>query len=298
MELRHLRYFVAVAEELHFGRAAERLGIAQPPLSQQIKAFETELGVALFLRNRRKVELTVAGQVLLPEARDILRRAGGLSRLARAAAAGDTGRLEIAFTGSVPFNDLMPRILGAFRQRYPEVRVSLREMSTGSQIEAVVEGRLDIGFARPADGHLPPGVSARRILREPLVLALPADHPLAGRKRIAMGEVAGQPLVMNPRPIGTGLYDKIVTLCGRAGFAPRMGVEAHQMSTMVSLVGAGVGLAVVPETMGRMGVGGVAFAGIDDSQAFIDLLVIHRPGVPPALVANFLEVVDQVAPIS
>lgn len=297
MELRHLRYFVAVAEELHFGRAAERLGMAQPPLSQQIKAFETELGTTLFLRNRRKVDLTAAGQVLLEEARDILRRAGALGRLARAAADGERGRLEIAFTGSVPFNDVMPRILGAFRRRHPEVWVSLREMSTGSQIEAVMEGRLDIGFARPADGELPAGVAARRILREPLVLVLPDSHPLAGRDRIAMAEVAGEPLVMNPRPIGTGLHDKIVTLCGRAGFAPRMGVEAHQMSTMVSLVGAGMGLAVVPETMGRMGVGGVAFAAIDDDQAYIDLLVISRQGVAPALVANFLAVVEAVATV-
>lgn len=293
MELRHLRYFVAVAEELHFGRAAERLRMAQPPLSQQIKALEQDLGARLFERNRRKVELTAAGAALLDEARDILRRAAEMGPLARSVATGEAGRLEIAFTGSVPFNDAMPRILGAFRRAHPEVWMSLREMSTGSQIEAVAEGRLDIGFARPADSNLPPNVASRRILREPLVLALPVDHPLAGRSTLSMTEVADEALVMNPRHIGTGLYDKIVLLCGRAGFTPRVAVEAHQMSTMISLVGAGLGLAVVPQTMSRIGFDGVAFAAIDDDQAFIDLLVIYRQGQLPMVATNFLCVVDQ-----
>lgn len=295
MDMRHLRYFIAVAEELHFGRAAERLGMAQPPLSQQIKAFEAELGARLFERNRRKVELTAAGAALLDEARDVLRRCGDMGRLVRNAAAGESGRLEIAFTGSVPFNQVMPRILGAFRRRHPDVWVSLREMSTGSQIEAVAEGRLDIGFARPADSNWPATVEARRILREPLVLALPVDHPLARRSSLAMTELAHEALVMNPRHIGTGLYDKIVSLCGRAGFPPRVAVEAHQMSTMISLVGAGLGLAVVPQAMRRIGFDGVVFAAIDDDEAFIDLLVIHRHGPPPAMVANFLAVVDEVS---
>ena len=291
MELRHLRYFVAVAEERHFGRAAERLRMAQPPLSQQIKAFEAELGARLFDRNRRKVELTAAGAALLDEARAILARAGDLPRLARAAAGGEAGRLDIAFTGSVPFTDVMPRVLRAYRQLYPEVRVSLREMSTGLQMEAVAEGKLDIGFARPADSNLPAGVAARRILREPLVLALPADHPLAGRPSLSMTAVAGEGLVMNPRHIGTGLYDKISQLCRAAGFVPRIAVEAHQMSTMIRLVGAGLGLAVVPQTMCRVAFDGVTFAAIDDPQAFIDLLLIHRQSIAP-VIRNFLAVVE------
>lgn len=290
MELRHLRYFVVLAEELHFGRAAERLRMAQPPLSQQIQAFEAELGAKLFDRNRRKVELTAAGIALLPEARDILARAAELPRLAQAAAAGAAGRLDIAFTGSVPFTEVMPRILRAFRHQYPEVRVSLREMSTGSQIEAMTEGKLDIGFARPADSNLPHGVTARRILREPLVLALPADHPLAGIPSLSMAQVAGEGLVMNPRHIGSGLYDKISQLCAHAGFTPHIAVEAHQMSTMIRLVGAGLGLAVVPQTMCRIGFDGVVFADIDDPQAFIDLLLIHRSTFSP-VIQNFLGVV-------
>lgn len=291
MELRHLRYFVAVAEERHFGRAAERLRMAQPPLSQQIQALEAELGARLFDRNRRKVELTAAGTALLPEARDILARAADLGRLARAAAGGEAGRLDIAFTGSVPFTDVMPRILRAFRLRYPDVRVSLREMSTGSQIEALAEGKLDIGFARPASDTLPAGVAGRRILREPLVLALPSDHPMAGRDRLSMAQVAGEGLVMNPRHIGTGLYDKINQLCQAAGFTPRIAVEAHQMSTMIRLVSAGLGMAVVPQAMCRVGFDGVVFAAIDDPGAFIDLILIHRGTISPAT-QNFLAVVD------
>ncbi len=291
MELRHLRYFVAVAEERHFGRAAERLRMAQPPLSQQIQALEAELGARLFDRNRRKVELTAAGDALLPEARAILARAGDLGRLARAAAGGEAGRLDMAFTGSVPFTEVMPRILRQFRHLYPEVRVSLREMSTGAQIEAVAEGRLDVGFARPAAHNLPPGVVGRLILREPLVLALPSDHALAGRASIGMAEVAGEGLVMNPRHIGTGLYDKITQLCRAAGYAPRIAVEAHQMSTMIRLVGAGLGLAVVPQTMCRVGFDGVAYAAIADSDAMLDLLLIHHEAITP-VTRNFLSVVE------
>lgn len=293
MELRHLRYFVAVAEERHFGRAAERLRMAQPPLSQQIKALEAELGTRLFDRNRRKVELTAAGDALLPEARDILARAADLGRLARAAAGGEAGLLDMAFTGSVPFTEVMPRILRQFRNQFPEVRVSLREMSTGAQIEAVAEGRLDLGFARPAAHNLPPGVVGRLILREPLVLALPSDHPLAGRDSIGMAEVAGEGLVMNPRHIGTGLYDKITQLCRAAGYAPRIAVEAHQMSTMIRLVGAGLGLAVVPQTMCRVGFDGVAYAAIAGSDAMLDLLLIHRDVITP-VTRNFLTVVEDI----
>ena len=293
MELRHLRYFVAVAEERHFGRAAERLRMAQPPLSQQIQALEAELGTRLFDRNRRKVELTAAGDALLPEARDILARAADLGRLARAAAGGEAGRLDMAFTGSVPFTEVMPRILRRFRNLYPEVRVSLREMSTGAQIEAVAEGRLDLGFARPAAHNLPPGVVGRLILREPLVLALPSDHALAGRDSIGMEEVAGEGLVMNPRHIGTGLYDKITQLCQAAGYAPRIAVEAHQMSTMIRLVGAGLGLAVVPQTMCRVGFEGVAYAAITGSDSMLDLLLIHRETITP-VTRNFLTVVESI----
>jgi len=293
MELRHLRYFVAVAEERHFGRAAERLRMAQPPLSQQIKALEAELGTRLFDRNRRKVELTAAGDALLPEARDILARAADLGRLARAAAGGEAGRLDMAFTGSVPFTEVLPRILRRLRNLFPERRLSSRERSTGGQIEAVAEGRLDLGFARPAAHNLPPGVVGRLILREPLVLALPSDHPLAGRDSIGMAEVAGEGLVMNPRHIGTGLYDKIPQLCRAAGYAPRIAVEAHQMSTMIRLVGAGLGLAVVPQTMCRVGFEGVAYAAITGSDAMLDLLLIHRETITP-VTRNFLTVVESI----
>lgn len=296
MELRHLRYFVAVAEELHFGRAAERLRIAQPPLSQQIKGLEAELGTRLFDRNRRKVELTAAGLSLLDEAREILRRAENCGPLIRHVAAGDAGRIDIAFTGSVPFNTFMPQVLRTFRRRHPQVWITLREMSTGSQIEAVLDRRLDVGFARPADSHLPMGVEAHHVLREPLVLAVPSDHPLAGRLVLQMAEIADDPLVMNPRHIGTGLYDRIMQLCQGAGFNPIVALEAHQMSTMISLVAAGLGLAVVPQTMQRLRIEEVWFADIADPNAYIDLLVIARTGRVPPVVRNLLDVVAEMTP--
>lgn len=288
MELKHLRAFVTLAEELHFGRAAERLGIAQPPLSLQIQALEAGLGVQLFDRNRRHVGLTDAGRLFLPEARATLAQAERARHTAQRAARGELGRLDIGFTGSAPFNTAMPQIISRFRRQWAELRISLRELSTTEQFRELTDGTLDIGFVRPGQPSEAPGLTLQMVLQEPLFIVLPADHRLAGREALALAELADQPFILHPRHIGTGLYDKVVGLCAAAGFTPRVTLEAHQMSTIVGLAAAGIGVSIVPEAMRRIQVEGARFIPIADPFATMVLAVAHRSDDKRPAVQHFL----------
>jgi len=288
LELRHFRYFVAVAEELHFGRAARRLHISQPPLSQQIQAMEAHLGATLFHRSRRRVELTEAGALLLGEARKALAQAELAEATVRRASKGEVGSLQIGFTGSSPFNEVMPRLVGRFRRAWPDVQLSLREMSTAAQLDALAEGTLDIGFARPGTEVNLPEVELRLVQREPLLAAFNTDHPLAARDRVAMADLAGQPFILHPRQIGTGLYDRVMGLAAAAGFTPQVVIEAHQMSGIVSLAAIGLGVSVVPEAMRRVTIDGLELRPLVDAMAHIDLFVAHRRHRLPPPAANFL----------
>ncbi len=289
MELRHLRAFVTLAEELHFGRAAERLGIAQPPLSLQIQALEAGLGVRLFERSRRHVALTESGRLFLPEARATLEQAERARRIAQQAARGEVGQLFIGFTGSAPFNAAMPAIISRFRRAWPGLHMVLRELSTTDQLAALAEGSLDIGFVRPGQPQETAGVETRLVLEEPLVVALPEQHPLAGQDSLAMADLAGDSFILHPRAIGTGLYDKVVGLCEAAGFQPQVLLEAHQMSTMVALTATGLGVSVVPEAMRRVQVAGCRFLPLRDAGASMVLAVAHRAGDQRASVRHFME---------
>jgi DNA-binding transcriptional LysR family regulator len=291
LELRHFRYFVAVAEELHFGRAAQRLHISQPPLSQQIQAMEDILSVKLFRRSRRKVELTEAGAILLCEARKALTQADHAVSVVRGAARGEVGSLVIGFTGSSPFNDVMPRLIGRFRHAWPDVQLSLREMSTAAQMAALTEGGLDLGFARPGTGLPFAEVELRLVQREPLLAVFDSRHPLAARSRVAMADLADQPFIMHPRHIGVGLYDRVMDVASAAGFRPRVVIEAHQMSTVVSLAAIGVGVSVVPEGMRRVSIDGLEFRPLTDAMAHVDLFVACRRDHRPTTVTNFLSLV-------
>jgi len=289
MELRHLRYFVAVAEELHFGRAAERLRMAQPPLSLQIRVLEDELQAKLFDRTSRRVVLTEVGRSFLEDARAILASTEEAKRRAAQIARGAAGRLEIGFTGSAPFNPMMPRLLAKFRREWPEVRMMLYQMTTAAQLEALCDGRLDVGFARPASSELVSRhLVVHRALHDPLVVALSSDHPLAGRDRIELAALRDEPFIMPPRHVSVGLHDKVMELCARAGFSPRIGMEAHQIVTILALTAAGIGVAVVFAGMRNANIAGVCFAKIADDQAFADLLVIHREGETTPTIRNFL----------
>jgi DNA-binding transcriptional LysR family regulator len=288
MELRHLRAFITLAEDLHFGRAAERLGIAQPALSLQIQSLEAMLGSRLFERSRRHVALSDIGRLFLPEARTTVAHADRALRTVQKAARGELGRLEVGFTGSAPYNTTMPSIIGRFHRRWPELSLSLREMSTAEQFAALIDGTLDIGFVRPGEPHEIAGLAVETLLHEPLFAVLAASHPLAARDSLAVAELAGQPFILHPRRVGTGLYDKVIDLCAAAGFAPQIVLEAHQMSTIVGLAATGIGISMVPEAMRRVQVDGVRFVPLTDRGASMVFAVAYRPGDTRPAVIHFL----------
>ena len=285
MELRHLRYFTAVAEELHFGRAAARLHIAQSPLSQQIRRLESELGVQLFDRNRRTVRLTDAGRLLQSQAAPLLAQADRLEETMRAAAAGEAGTLTVGFVGSATYRTL-PTIVRAFRQAHPQVEVKLVELTTGPQLEALEAGRIDVGLVRPpvrSDAFV-----VIPLVEEQLLVALPDSHPLARRKVVPVSMLADEPFVSFPRRLGAGLYDDILAVCTAAGFSPTVVQEANEMQTIVSLVSAGIGVALVPESVRTFSREHLAFRRLRGSSATLRLALAHRAGRPSPLVQQFL----------
>jgi len=261
MELRHLRYMIAIAEELHFTRAAERLGIAQPPLSQQIKQLEAEVGTPLFHRSARAVTLTEAGHAFLPHARDAVDEADRAIAAAQRAARGDMGHLRVGFTSSASFNPLVPGIVRRFGELYPDVTVDLAEQATSQLLDALRDERLDVAFLR-ATASERDGLETVELPAEELWVALPSRHPLATQKRIDLLQLAGEAFVLYPRANGRLLYDTMVSACRNAGFSPRIAQEAPQMASTVHLVAAGVGVALVPASMCQLHASGVTYVRI------------------------------------
>lgn len=258
IELRLWRQFAAVAEELHFGRAARSLHMTQPPLTQAIAQLERLLGVRLFERNKRSVQLTAAGEALLPSVRELIARARDLPGQARAAAGGELGRLRIAFVSTVGFA-LLPQWLRAFRAKHPHVQMELIEATGDVQLEAFARGEIDAGFMLHSPGFVPSGLAHRQVAREPLVLALPEAHPLASSSRLPLAQVLAEPLVLFPRRIVPSLHDAILGMYHAAAREPRIVQEAIQMQTIVNLVSAGLGLAWVPESVRQFQRSGVTY---------------------------------------
>lgn len=258
IELRLWRQFLAVAEELHFGRAALRLHMTQPPLTQGIANLEQLLGVRLFDRTKRSVQLTEAGAALLPEARELLARAQSLPAQARAVAGGGAGRLRLAFVSTVGFG-LLPQWVRAFRVLYPQVQLDLVEATGDVQLPAIERGDIDAGFILHSPGFAPAGLAHLRIAREPLVLALPEQHPLAAARTPPLARVLQEPLVMFPRRILPSLHDAVFGLYHAAGRTPQVAQEAIQMQTIVNLVSAGLGLAWVPDSVRQFQRAGVTY---------------------------------------
>ena len=239
MELRHLRYFLAVAEELHFGRAAARLGIAQPPLSQQIRQLEQELGVTLFHRTKRRVEITPAGQAFSEEVRQVFAQAERAVSTARRAGRGEIGQLDIGFAPSADL-DILPRVLRVWNARFPAVEIDLHPMLPSAQTEALRDGRIHIGFVRlPLEES---GLVVETIQREPLLAVLPAGHPLARRARVRLAQLADDRMIMFPRRMAPGYYDLLISMCRSAGFTPRVLGEPGSIPTNLGLVSAGLGV--------------------------------------------------------
>jgi DNA-binding transcriptional LysR family regulator len=280
MELRHLRYFVAVAEELHFHRAATRLHISQPPLSQQIRALERELGVTLLARNRRRVALTAAGEGFLEDAHSILAAVDRASERARDIARGAIGTLSIGFVGSAMFGPTLPNILRTFRGEHPDVGLALRELPTTVQVSSLLAGELDVGVIRPPldgieiDGQL----ELLTIQRERLVAALPSGHALASRRRLRPGELRGESFVILARREAPGLYAGLASAMGEAGGLPDDVLEVAEMQTIISLVAGGFGVSLVPESVGQVERSGVTFLPIAGPTPTIELALAWRRG--------------------
>lgn len=301
MELRHLRYFVAVAEEKHVTRAAERLGMQQPPLSQQIQALEAELDVQLFRRLPRGVELTQAGEALLVDAQVILARVEHAVAATKRAARGEQGRITVGFTSSVPFHPFMASIIRSFRDAYPLISLALEEGGTSELVEDLRQERIDAAFIRSAVAD-PLGLEVKPILEEEMVAALPAAHPLAQREDaettpLPLAALAGETFLLYRRPSGPGLFDSIIAGCHRAGFTPQVGQEAPRMVSTLNLVAAGLGVSIVPNSMRGLRMDGVAFATLKDKPAMrAPLTFTHRRNERSAVVRRFIDLVSKSVP--
>jgi len=258
MELRHLRYFVAVAHEGHITRAAEKLRMQQPPLSQQIRALEREIEANLFVRHPRGVTLTDAGRSFLTDAEAILAQAEQAKIRARRTARGETGRIAVGFTTSAPFHPLVARAIREFRNKRPDVSFVLEESSSGELVSALRDERLDIAFIR--SGLVDPqGIDVHALLHEDTAIAFPARHPLAKRAGLSLKELADETFILYRRPDGRGLYDVIIAACSAAGFSPHVGQEAPRIVSTLNLVAAGLGITIVPASLSRLPLEGVVY---------------------------------------
>ena len=287
IELRPLRQFVAVAEELHFGRAARRLAMTQPPLTQAVQGLERALGVQLFERSKRTVALTPAGHALLEEARRLLCAAEALRAAVQAAALGQAGRLRLAFVSSIAYGAL-PLWLRGFRDAQPGVQMQLREATLDVQLAAFATDEIDAGFVLHAPGAAPPGFAALTVLREAMWLALPEGHPASARKRLRDADIAAAPLLIFPRAVTPSLYDAILARQRARGLTPQVAQEAIQMQTLVNLVSAGIGVAWVPESVTRLQRPGVVYRRVAGDAVMAETSLIWREPAAP-VVQRFVE---------
>ncbi|WP_308581665.1 LysR substrate-binding domain-containing protein [uncultured Pseudomonas sp.] len=297
MELRHLRYFIAVAEELHFGRAAQVLGISQPPLSQQIQALEQEVGARLFERTNRRVELSEAGRLFLHEARLVLAQVDKAADVARRAQLGELGELKIGFTSSAPFNSSIPQAIFAFRQAFPAVHLNLQEMSSTQVAESLVDESIQVGLMRPLP--LPDSLSMVELMREPLVAVLNADHPLihSSERGLHLAQLAEEPFVFFPRSYGSGLYAQLLNLARDAGFSPHFAQEAGEAMTIIGLVAAGLGVSVLPASYQRIRIDGVVYRTLLDQEAVTAVWLVQRKGVQTPMAQAFVELLTRKAAV-
>jgi DNA-binding transcriptional LysR family regulator len=297
MEFKLLLSFVAVAEELHFSRAAERLHISQPPLSRQIALLEEELGTPLFARTSRKVKLTPEGAAFLEEAKAILARTESAAELVRAMARGEAGTLRLGFAGAA-MEGRLPDIIRAFRERYTQVALSLHEAGTAKQLQALRQDhsgspvRLDAGFVFTAGRELP-GLTTRPFMREPMILALPESHPLSKYETLPLHVLAGEPLIMFPRQSQPELHDEIMSSLRSAGGEPHVAQEAGGGPARVALAAAGLGLALVPASMRRYQREGVAYLGIEEGMPALAIALAWREDDKNPVLKNFLDVVKE-----
>ncbi|WP_091879411.1 LysR family transcriptional regulator [Phyllobacterium sp. OV277] len=299
IDLRRLRAFVALAEEGHVTRAAERLGMQQPPLTRLLQSLEADLGVLLMHRLPRGVRPTEAGKVLLDEARIILARADGVADMVHRAARGEQGHLAIGFTSSAALHPIVPKMLRAFRENLPQVSVSLEEAGTAELVDALLHERLDAAFIRSPVGRTP-GLRIDSVLEEPMLVALPVGHRLAtdSASRLLLTELASEPFILYRRSAGPGLYDTILTACREAGFSPVVAQEAPRLTATLSLVAAGFGISLVPASMQRLGGEGIVYKAVAGSSRLIaPLLLAMRQAHPVPALAQFRSLVQRIVAV-
>ncbi|KAB2746518.1 MULTISPECIES: LysR family transcriptional regulator [Brucella] len=285
MELRHLRYFLAVAEEGNFTRAAAKLGIGQPPLSQQIRDLENEIGVALFYRVPHGAELTAAGTAFLGEAKASLAAAEKAKLAAQGAARGETGRLALGFTASSAFNPVVSGTIRKFRARWPDVRLTLTEMNSHLLMEKLVRGEVDAAFIRPGLEN-PKDVRMKRLADEPMLIALPSHHPLAVHPKLPISALANEAFVLFPRIVGLSLYDDVVEACRNAGFEMIVAQEAPQMPSVVNLVAADLGVSIVPAAIAQIKLAGVTYRPIEGEPLLARLGLVSMKNNRSPLIDN------------
>ncbi len=291
MELRHLRYFVAVADELHFGRAAEKLHISQPPLSHQIQDLERELGVALFHRTRHFVALTEAGCAFLDEVRRILHDTDHAAATARKVGHGEVGRLSVGF-GLASAAGVMGRILNAFFSRHANVGLDLKTLHSRAQIEALVDRQIDVAFPILPVSHR--DIATEAVATEPLVAAFPAAHPLARARRVRLCDLISHPFVSISPAAAPTFHELVLAACSEAGFAPTVAHEAGHVLTILGLVGAGLGVSILPACLGGKGADGVVFRPLTDAPP-IQIGIAYRRHETSTMLLALLQVVREVS---
>jgi DNA-binding transcriptional LysR family regulator len=293
MNDRQLRYFVAIAEQLSFSKAAKLLNISQPPLSMHIKALEAELGVMLFTRSRRNVELTQAGELLLEHARKTIKQFDYTADIVRKAALGEAGVLRIGFTSSVPLLDVFARVMRTFRKAYPNVRLELQHLSTGQQFAALAGDQLDAGILRPPYNFTSrEGLDVHEIWRDRLMVFLPEGHRLANSQEpLRIQDLSSEDFVTVSKGLGCGVNDHTMTLCGAAGFTPSVVQEGNELSTVLGLVAAGIGISIMPECYAGIGISGVANRLLASKDAESRFLLAIPSKAASNIPRRFLEVV-------
>jgi DNA-binding transcriptional LysR family regulator len=277
MDFRQFRYFVAAAEELHFGRAAERLGIAQPAMSQQIKLLEDQMGVRLFSRAKKRVELTEAGLSFLTEIRMVLTSADKAISIAQDTARGEMGKIVIGFVGSVMFRPTFPHLLKDYRTRHPGVQLVLHEMAAVRQIDAVLEQHMDIAIVRgPLQSALPDGLTSYILAKHRLVAVLPINHPLAAEPTLELSQLANEAFLVLDDSSKISFTPVLQKLCREAGFEPSISLRLSEVATLIHLVGAGHGVSIIPDLAAQLNLPDVHFAMLSGTEAYSELLVVSR----------------------
>jgi DNA-binding transcriptional LysR family regulator len=290
MEFRHLRCFVALAEELHFGRAAQRLAITQPPLSLNIQQLEASVGARLFERNSRGVSLTAAGEAFLPKATALLEQAAQAAREARDVGQGLAGQLQIGFAGTVLYRGL-PQVLRDFGAAHPKLRLALRELSSSEQLVELVHDRLDLGFVHTT--RVPAGFSQILVSSQPFVACLPSAHPLAGEAALPLARLQSEAFAVVMRAVSPDYHDRILAACADAGFEPALAFELRHWLSVVSVIAQGLGVGLVPAALQQAGLPGVAFVPLAQSLQPYDTHCLWRNGRDQSALGAFLAAVRQ-----